>query len=169
MELHIYRDGSHDRIVKDATKQDILYTIRSPCAWFSSPPKPVFHGKEQIATINRSGYMYPTYIIHLESNSFRSIPCSLTIRPPGVFNSKSKFEYMGREYVWESDKELSCEGKVIAIFERKIAWTKKGVLRIYGEQQKMIDVIVTTAIAMQYRWEESRNRRRRGAVSSGGP
>lgn len=76
---------------------------------------------------------------------------------------------MGREYVWESDKELSCEGKVIAIFERKIAWTKKGVLRIYGEQEKMIDVIVTTAIAMQYRWEESRNRRRRGAVSSGGP
>jgi len=71
--------------------------------------------------------------------------------------------------MWESDKELSCEGKVIAIFERKLAWMKKGVLRIYGEQERVIDVIVTTAIAIQYRWEESRNRRRRRAMSSGGP
>src|SRR6202035_3571565 len=137
MELHIYRSGSRDRIIKDETKQDILYTINAPCAIFSSPPKPVFRGSEQIATITKSGYFHPIYTIEFHPGSFRSGTGTLTILPPtGMFSSKSKFQYNGKEYIWSSDKELSCDGKVIAIFERRgFALTKKGVLRIYDENE----------------------------------
>jgi hypothetical protein len=170
MELHIYRDGSRDRIVKDQTKQDILYTIKAPWALFSAPPKTVYRGTSKLSTITKSGCFHPKYVIDLYPNSSGRNSSTVSILPPtGWFSSKSTFEYNGKEYVWSSDKELSCEGKVIAIFERKgFSFTKKGVLRIYGDNEMLIDVIVVTAIAMQYRWEETRERRRRSTLGGGG-
>jgi hypothetical protein len=171
MELNIYRDGSRNRIVKDNTKQDILYTIKAPCALLSNPPKTVLQGTQiqPIATITKSGCFHPTYTLELLPNSLRPSPVTVTILPPSrIFSSKSSFRYNGREYIWHSDKELSCEGRVIAVFQRKcFAWTKKGVLTIYGESEKMVDVIVLTGIAMQYRWEKTRNQRRAGAAGGG--
>ena len=172
MELHIYREGCRDRIVKDNTKQNVLYTIGAPWAFFSNPPMAVFRGTdgtEQIATITKSGYWNPKYIIELQANSLLSTPDTVTVLPPSwVFCSKSTFSYDGREYVWRSDKELSCEGKVIAVFKRTcFSWRKKGVLRIDWESEKLVDVIVITAIAMQYRWEEKRSQSRAGAGGGG--
>lgn len=86
-----------------------------------------------------------------------------------MFGHKSKFSFGGREFGWDSDKELieTSTGKVLARFHRKVfSMRKKGVLSIYGEGTEMVDIIVTTGIAMQYLWEEKR--RSNAAASAGG-
>jgi hypothetical protein len=161
MELHVYREGSHDRIVKDETKEEILYSIKAPFKLFSTPPKEIYRGSEHLATITKEGYWHPEYSITLPSSTI-----TLTL-PTRICSSESTFTYNGREYMWKSDKKLSCNGKIVARFDRKyFALTKKGILKIDGEAVKMVDVIVVTAIAMQYRWEETR--RRRHAVAASG-
>ena len=58
---------------------------------------------------------------------------------------------------------------MIAVFSRRyFAVKKKGVLTISAPAMEMLDVVVMTGITMQYRWEETRqNRRRANAVSAG--
>src|SRR5271154_6564545 len=67
MELHIYRQGTNDRIVKDESKESVLYFIESHYKWSYSPPKTVYRGESakapQIATINRDGLFRPTSTI----------------------------------------------------------------------------------------------------------
>lgn len=154
MELHIYREGKIDRIVKDQSKESILYYIEAPYKYFSSPPKLVYRGRPpnaaQIATINANRQTCTITLPGLRD---------VIIDYPGVLHSKSKFNMDGRQFAWKSDQQLIEveSGKVLARFDRTmLAIHKKGVLTIYGDGMGMVDVIVITAIAMQYQWEEKR-------------
>lgn len=63
--------------------------------------------------------------------------------------------------MWETDQDLydSETGKIVARFVRTGFGVKKmGVLSIVGEGLEMIDIVVITAIAMQYHWEEIRRK-----------
>ena len=157
MEFHIYREDSNDRSVKNKTKESVLYYIRSPWRFFSSPPKEVYRGElgkgSQIATIAKDGPGRSKYIIAFPGSQ------DVVVDHPGVFSNKSKFVFAGIEYVWDSDTKLIEveSGTVLARFERKVFAVKKtGVLSIYGKGVDMVDIIVLTGIAVQYRWQELR-------------
>jgi hypothetical protein len=168
MELHIYRENSHDRVVKDSSKSKTLYFISSPTKLFSSPPKQVYRSDSEIpiATITREGGCHFRYVVTLQPGGE-----AITINHPSFFSSKSKFVYRGKEFAWKADKELVdlTTGNVIASFSRRVfAMKKKGVLTILETGMEMLDVVVMTGIAMQYRWERTRQQRRRNAAAGGG-
>ena len=63
--------------------------------------------------------------------------------------------------MWETDENLyeSETGKIVARFVRTGFGVKKmGVLSIFGDGLDMIDVVVLTAIVMQYHWEDIRQK-----------
>jgi hypothetical protein len=169
MEFHIYREGSYDRIVKDATKESLLYYIRAPRKWFSTPPKEVYRGDPssapQIAIISKQGNWCPDYRVAIPGTE------DVVLKYPSAFSTKSKFMVGGKEFAWSADKELIevNTDKVLARFARTgFAVKKKGVLSIYGAGVEMVDIVVVTGIAMQYSWEQSREQRRRaGALPPG--
>jgi hypothetical protein len=84
------------------------------------------------------------------------------IVPPsgGICCTKSKFVVNGQEFAWKSDKELREVGSdvVVAKFERtRFSISEKGVMTIYGDGIERVDIVVLTGIAMQYRWEKTRD------------
>jgi len=99
MELHIYRQGSSDRLVKDESKESVLYFIESPYKWTYYPPKTVYRGEPakapEIATINRDKYFRPTYTIKFPGLSDVVMGC------PSTFGGKSKFPWRGKEFAWD--------------------------------------------------------------------
>jgi hypothetical protein len=168
MELHIYRENSHDRIVKDSSKSNILYSVSAPSKLFSRPPKEVYRGEfgKHIATLTKEGHWAFRHIVTTHPAGEVII-----INKPSTFSTKSKFVYHGKEFAWVADKELIdvISGEVIAVFSRRcFAVKKKGVLTIYPPAMEMLDVVVMTGITMQYRWEETRQNRRRANAASGG-
>ena len=165
MELHIYRQGTSDRLVKDGSKESVLYFIESPYKWTYFPPKTVYRGESAkapaIATINRDGYFRPTYTVKFPGLA------DVVVGPPSTFGGKSKFTWRGKEFAWECDTELVevSSGKVLARFDRKVfSMKKKGVISIFGVGIEMVDVIALTGISMQYHWEEKRLNRARGKI-----
>lgn len=158
MELHIYREGLNDRIVKNEAKDSILYYIRAPFKLFSNPPKEVYRGDPdkapQIATIARDGTWRSRYTVTcLGLEEF-------VIQFPSMFTIKSIFVVGTKEFSWTSDQELQEveTGKVLARFDRRsFAIKKKGVMNIFGEGLEMVDIVVVTGITMQYLWEEIRH------------
>jgi len=90
-----------------------------------------------------------------------SVP-KVMIMPPsgGIFCTKSKFVVNGKEFAWKSDKELREVGSnvVVAKFERTLfSISEKGVMTIYADGIERVDIVVLTGIAMQYRWEKTRD------------
>lgn len=169
MELHIYRENSRDRVVKDSSKSTTLYFVSSPTKLFSVPPKQVYRGEsgDPIATITREGSCNFRYVVTLHPSEE-----VITINHPSFFSSKSKFVYGGKEFAWKADKELIDlnSGDVIASFDRShFAIKKKGVMTVLVSGMEMLDVVVMTGIAMQYRWERTRQQQRNAAASGGGP
>jgi len=86
------------------------------------------------------------------------------IVPPssGFWSTKSKFVVNGKEFVWKSDKELRevDSDKLVAKFERTMfSISQKGVMTIYVDEVERMDIIVLSGIAMQYRWEQTRDNR----------
>ena len=167
MELHIYREGSNDRVVKDEAKDSILHYIRAPYKLFSNPPKEVYRGDPQkapqIATITRDGHWRARYTV-----AFPGLE-EVVIQYPSMFSNKSKFVVGTKEFAWTADEELQEveTGKVLARFDRNLfAIKKKGVMNIFGEGLEMVDIVVVTGITMQYRWEETRRDRRAGRIPS---
>jgi hypothetical protein len=169
MELHVYRENSHDRVVKDSSKSETLYFISSPTKLFSVPPKQVFRGEsgDPIATITREGGCHFRYVVTIQPGGE-----AITINHPSMFSSKSKFVYRGKEFAWKADKGLIdlTTGDVIASFSRsRFAIKKKGVLTVSATGMEMLDVVVMTGIAMQYSWERTRQQQQMAASSGGGP
>jgi hypothetical protein len=167
MELHIYRENSHDRIVKDSSKSNILYSVSAPTKLFSRPPKEVYRGEfgQHIGTLTKEGHWTFCHIV--TTHPAEEV---IVINQPSTFSSKSKFVYHGKEFAWVADKELieMISGEVITVFSRRhFAVKKKGVLTIYPAAMEMLDVVVMTGIAMQYRWEETRQKRRRANAAGG--
>jgi len=71
------------------------------------------------------------------------------------------FDADGKEYVWETDENLyqGDTGKIVARFVRTGFGVKKmGVLSIFGDGLDIVDIVVLTAVAMQYHWEEIRRK-----------
>ena len=170
MELHVYRQNSQDRVIKSSSQDSTLYFILSPFRFFSTPPKQVYRGSSEsdkhIATIVRDGHWRPRYIITTSPNGE-----DVVITHPGTFSSKSKFFFGGREFAWQADKELIdlSTGEVIARFNRsRCAIRKKGVLTVSVAGMEIVDVVVLTGIAMQYRWEATRRHKRAAANAGGG-
>jgi len=82
------------------------------------------------------------------------------INPPGYFNKKSKFDFGGHQYCWKSDKELVevASGNLVATFNRKkLSFNKKGVLTVMPAGMQMLDIVVLTALVVEYQWEEKRD------------
>jgi hypothetical protein len=158
MDLNIYRENTQDRLVKDELKHRALYFIRSPPKIFSTPAKQVYRGDSEssprMAKIRKNGHLFPQFCIKLEDQQ--------VILDTNKRDSKSTtFDVDGKEFVWETDQDLydAETGKIVARFVRTGFGVKKmGVLSIIGDGLEMIDIVVLTAIAMQYHWEEIRRK-----------
>jgi hypothetical protein len=158
MELHIYREGNANRVVKDSAKLNVLYFCHTPHL-LRSFPKQVYRSSSEtsqpLAAIEKDGYFNPSYI--LTGNPSQE---SIVIDPPGFFSEKSKFVFGGQEYFWKSDKELveAASGNLVASFDRKkFSFNKKGVLTIMPAGMQMVDIVVLTALVLEYHWEERRD------------
>lgn len=78
-----------------------------------------------------------------------------------LFSSERMFSFGGKEFKWQSDRQLIELGteKVIASFERRMwAIKKKGVLTVSNDGMHMLDVVILSAITMQYKEQELRRR-----------
>ena len=154
MDFHVFRENSHDRLVKDGSKHRSLYFIRSPPTFFTTRTKHVYRGASEsapaIGTICKSG---PRFCIKLEDEQVVLIT--------NKTNSKSIFEFDGKEFVWETDRDLYEfeTGKLLATFNRTGFGVKKmGILSVFGDGRDMLDIVVLTAIVVQYQWEEVRRK-----------
>ena len=156
MELHIYRENVTDTIVKDHTKQKILYFIESKTRLFSGPLKEVYlpsKSNRHLATISYEGMFCPENVIKIHPRE-ESINLLRTIGLRGY-----KFRFQGRKFWWQGhgERELvdSETKEVIARFEKTtLAWKKKGVLRIKESRLHLQDIILLTFITVLYRMEE---------------
>jgi hypothetical protein len=158
MDLNIYRENAQDRLVKDELKHRALYFIRSPPKIFSTPAKHIYRGDSElsphIATICKNGHLMPRFDVKLED---QQVVLSRNKSDP----KSTTFDVEGKEFVWETDQDLfeAETGKIVARFVRTGFGVKKmGVLTIVGDGLEIVDIVVLTAIAMQYYWEEIRRK-----------
>jgi hypothetical protein len=160
LKLHIHREGLNDRSVKAESQKTVLYYIRSPYTLSSTSPLKAYRGRPDQAS--HIADMKPADLSY--TLEFPGPGPKVMIEPPsgGIFCTKSKFVVNGKEFAWKSDKELREVGSdvVVAKFERTMfSISEKGVMTIYGDLIERVDIVVLTGIAMQYRWEKTRDNR----------
>jgi hypothetical protein len=151
MNFHIYDKKGGDCIVKDASNEKTLYHIRSPNKRFSDPPTTVYRDTSEsaphIATIVKQGYWRTRYVVTLNDSSD-----AVVIAVP-KFSPRSVFKFAGREFAWNSGKELTDlkSGEVAANFKssRTVTGDKKGVLTVNSAELVNVDVIVVTVLLAQ--------------------
>jgi len=151
---HIYRENGRDWVIKDAKKTDVVYTMRSEYHVTKSHRRLLYRGLVHTGSC-------VAIIELLESSKHPTLKLYQTgeiisMNGSEISTKRLGFRYNDRDFVWTNETKLTdSTGKVIALFERKrFSWKKLGRLTIENDEIGMRDVIMATAIAVQFYWRE---------------
>ncbi|KAG0659152.1 hypothetical protein C6P46_005323 [Rhodotorula mucilaginosa] len=179
IELHVYKEGAlygKDDIITGADKQQMQYYLHFPLKFFS--------GRWELS-LRRGGPQGPEICQILKggswSNSFElhwtSTGAVTPVQQMGTFRLRYEFPASQETYCWKSDSWLSSgyqfslykssevdlpEGQrtTIARWSTSIGFTKDGTLQVNPAFSYELELILATALGLEERSRERRERRR---------